>query len=375
MAKRKKAVIEFIMFIYHRIKASYFTLILSVFFNYCVGQTTVSIPVKITNVHQDSISRKAETLPEIKGDFHDTEYPVNPISGVVRTVLQDKKGNIWFGTQNGLCRYAKNGLVYYVLRDWNGQTVTVHVIIEDKAGNIWIGYGGGIAKYDGNYFTVYHEKDILTVGGLWSMAMDKKGILWIGTTQGGYTFDGKALSPVKISDVKTDSIKGVSTTRMINSIIADIDGNIWFVSNGEIYSYDGNTLTNISKKDGLQSNFANQIVESKDGKFWVATTSGLFRYDGNSLTNITENVIKKDDGIGCVFEERNGTLWLSVNKRDIYSFNGKEFTKIDSKIGDFKLFPFTIYQDRQDRLWFVGLRGAYRFENNNFIGITRNGPW
>lgn len=363
------------MFIFHRIKASYFTLILSVFFNSCVGQTTVSIPVKVTNVHQDSISRRAETLPEIKGDFHDTEYPENPISGVVRTVLQDKKGNIWFGTQNGLCRYDKNGLVYYVLRDWNGQTVTVHVIIEDKAGNIWIGYGGGIAKYDGNYFTVYHEKDILTVGGLWSMAMDKKGILWIGTTQGGYTFDGKALSPVEISDVKTDSTKGVSTTKMINSIIADIDGNIWFVSNGEIYSYDGNTLTNISKEDGLQSNVVNQIVESKDGKFWVATTSGLFRYDGNSLTNITENLIKNDDVIGCIFEDRNGALWLSVNKRDIYSYNGKEFTKIESQIGDFKLFPFTIYQDRQDRLWFVGLRGAYRFENNNFISITRNGPW
>lgn len=363
------------MFIYHRIKASYLTLILSLFFNLCVEQIKASVPVKVTKYHQDSISIKAETMPEIKADFPDAEYPVNPISGVVRTVFQDKKGNLWFGTQNGLCRYDKDGLVYFVLKDWNGQTVTVHVIFEDKAGNVWIGYGGGIAKYDGNYFTVYHEKDILTKGGLWSMAMDRKGILWIGTTQGVYTFDGKTLSPFEIPEGKIDTTLGAGTAKMIHSIIEDSKGKMWFATNGGVYIYDGDTLTSISKKDGLQCDYVRQIIESTAGDFWIKTTTGLFRYNGNSLTNITEKLIKNDDGIGCILEDRNGALWFSVNKRDIYNYNGKEFTKIESKIGNFRLFPFTIYQDKQDRLWFVGLRGAYRFENNTFINVSRNGPW
>jgi hypothetical protein len=74
---------------------------------------------------------------------------------------------------NLVFRYDKNGLVYFVLKDYRGQKVTVHVIIEDKIGNIWIGYDRGIAKFDGNYFTMYYEKmkkNRRTLG----MTMDKR---------------------------------------------------------------------------------------------------------------------------------------------------------------------------------------------------------
>ncbi len=363
------------MYIYHRINASYFTLILSFLFNSCVGQISESIPVKITKIHKDSISLKAETQPEYRNSVHDKDYQGNQISGVIRTVFQDSKGNFWFGTQSGLCRYDKNGLVYFVLKDYNGQKVTVHVIIEDKIGNIWIGYDRGIAKFDGNYFTMYYEKDIMKIGGLWSMTMDKKGILWIGTTQGVYTFDGEKFSPFEIPEGEINPDAGISTTKMIHSILEDSKGKIWFATNGGVYIYDGTTLTNISEKEGLQSNFVGQIIESKDGNFWISTSKELFKYDGNTVINVTENLLNQNEGIGCVLEDKNGTLWFNANKRDIYSYSNKVFTKIESKVGEFKPFPFTIYQDNQDRLWFVGLKGAYRLENNTFINVNRNGPW
>lgn len=363
------------MFKYHRIKAGFFTLILSFLFNSCVGQISESIPVKTTKIHQDSISLKAETLPEFRNDPHDKEYQGNQISGVIRTVFQDSKENLWFGTQNGLCRNNKDGLVYFELKDSNGQNVTVHVILEDKIGNIWIGYGGGIAKFDGNFFTVFHEKNILTTRGLWSMTIDNRGLLWIGTTQGVYTFDGEKLSPFAIPDGKINPSMGISTTKMIHSIIEDSKGKMWFATNGGVYIYNGTALTNLSEKEGLQSNFVNQIIESKEGNFWISTSKGIYKYNEYSLINITEKLIGNEDGIGCIYEDKKGTLWFSVNKRTIYSYDGKAFTKIKSKESDFTPFPFQIYQDRQERLWFVGFKGAYRYENNNFINVNRNGPW
>ena len=38
-------------------------------------------------------------------------------------------------------------------------------------------------------------------------------------------------------------------------------------------------------------------------------------------------------------------------------------------------FPFQIYQDKQDQMWFVGFKGAYRYEKSTFINVNRNGPW
>mgnify|MGYP006197492399 CR=1 FL=1 len=363
------------MSLFQIVKSSFFVFVYALMLNSCQGQNTEPIPVKATIFHKDSISLRAETLPEFRNSVHDKDYQGNQISGVVRTVFQDSKENLWFGTQNGLARYDKSGLVYFDLLDSNGQSVTVHVILEDKTGTIWIGYGGGIAKYDGQYFTVFHEKEILKRTGLWSMTMDTKGLLWIGTTDGVYTFDGEALTPFEIPEGEINPSRGISTTKMIHCIIEDSKGKMWFATNGGVYIYDGKILKNISEKDGLQSKFVGQIIESKDGNYWISTTTGIFKYNGNKLINITEKLIGKEGGIDCIFEDTKGVIWFSVNKRDIYSYDGKVFTKIKNKENDFTPFPFQIYQDKEERLWFVGFKGAYRFENDSFVNITRNGPW
>jgi ligand-binding sensor domain-containing protein len=182
---------------------------------------------------------------------------------------------------------------------------------------------------------------------------------------------------------------------MIHDITEDSKGNMWFATNGGAYRFDGKTLTNVSAKDQLLSNFVNQIIERADGTFWISTVNGLFLYDGTSFKSITEKLLGKDVGVGCIFEDNIGTIWFTANKHDIYNYDGKTFQKIEAKIkisdhtvlpfevnqdqqkqeGHFSPFPFQIYQDRQQRLWFVGFKGAYRFENNAFVNVTRNGPW
>jgi ligand-binding sensor domain-containing protein len=363
-----------------RIKIFCLSVISSLFITSCVGQIEKNtaqlkfIPEQI-KILADNISLKAETLPEFRVDPHDKEYQGNQISGVVRTVFQDKKGDFWFGTQNGLCRYNKNGLVYFKIKDKNNQGVCVYTIIADKFGNVWIAFDGGIGKYDGTYFTIYYEKDILTKSGIWSLAADRSGMIWIGTTQGVYTFDGEALTPFEIPEGKVDPTKGVSTSKMIHSIMEDNKGNMWFATNGGAYMFDGNILKNISEQGGLQSNFVNKIIENAHGKYWISTSKGLFQYDGNSFYNLTEKLLGKDEGVGYIFEDKNGTIWFTANKRDIYSYNGETFQKIQIKEGEFSPMPFQIYQDQLDRLWFVGFKGAYRLDNNAFVNVTRFGPW
>jgi ligand-binding sensor domain-containing protein len=63
--------------------------------------------------------------------------------------------------------------------------------------------------------------------------MDKRDAL-IGTTQGVYTFDGEKFSSFEI--LKEDkSDVGVSTTKMVHSIIQDSKGKMWFATNGGVY--------------------------------------------------------------------------------------------------------------------------------------------
>ena len=112
---------KYILLTIFKTKAICLSILCSLGMSSCAGQIENKfsqlyfIPEQ-TKIHADSISLKAETLPEYRVDVHDKDYQGNQISGVVRTVLQDSKGNFWFGTQNGLCRKDKNGLVYFDLK-------------------------------------------------------------------------------------------------------------------------------------------------------------------------------------------------------------------------------------------------------------------
>lgn len=115
-------------------------------------------------------------------------------NNVVFSMLEDKNGNLWFGTYGG-------GVNKLVLSDTEGSkqkaTFTrftekeglsndfVFSMLEDKNGNLWFGTsGGGVNKYDGKYFTHFTEKEGLSNNVVLSILEDKKGNLWFGTRFG-----------------------------------------------------------------------------------------------------------------------------------------------------------------------------------------------
>jgi hypothetical protein len=71
----------------------------------------------------------------------------------VHCSLQDKAGNLWFGTTaNGVYKYDGKSFVQFTAA--NGLTSnSVNHILEDKAGKIWIGTAARLVLYDGKTFT------------------------------------------------------------------------------------------------------------------------------------------------------------------------------------------------------------------------------
>ena len=67
----------------------------------------------------------------------------------VRSILEDSKGNIWFGSHNeGVCLLHKGEYRYFTTENGlsNNQ---VRNIYEDKNGIIWFECGEGLSIYDG----------------------------------------------------------------------------------------------------------------------------------------------------------------------------------------------------------------------------------
>ncbi len=61
----------------------------------------------------------------------------------------------------------------------------VFTIIEDTKGNLWFGTSdGGVTEYDGTSFTNYTRQQGLANNTVWAITEDNDGNLWFGTQEG-----------------------------------------------------------------------------------------------------------------------------------------------------------------------------------------------
>ena len=90
----------------------------------------------------------------------DTSFLLKFTTGV-RSVLEDSKGNIWFGShQEGVCLFDGKKLTYFTVKDGlsNNQ---IRSIYEDSNRTIWFEGGEGISSFDGKRIITHHIKNYI----------------------------------------------------------------------------------------------------------------------------------------------------------------------------------------------------------------------
>lgn len=66
---------------------------------------------------------------------------------------------------------------------------------------------------------------------------------------------------------------------VVNRIVRDSSGFLWFCTEEGLSRFDGYAFTNYGTEQGLPHSFVNDLLETRAGEFWVATNAGLVRFD------------------------------------------------------------------------------------------------
>nr|WP_290935754.1 two-component regulator propeller domain-containing protein [Haliscomenobacter sp.] len=128
--------------------------------------------------------------------------------GDITCMLQDKNGNIWFGTNGGgVSKYDGKFFTHFTEKEGLSNNI-VQSILEDKSGNIWFGtWGGGVSRLsrEGTSFTHFTEKEGLSNNIVQSILEDKSGNIWFGTFGGGVSRLSREENSLPILPKKKDS--------------------------------------------------------------------------------------------------------------------------------------------------------------------------
>lgn len=314
----------------------------------------------------------------------------------VQCGLQDKAGNLWFGTNaDGVYCYDGKSFTNFTRKDGLCHN-DVLCLLEDRSGNIWLGTRGGLCRYkptaDKSGKKIFTNIPIsasskdFTNNFVWTIMQDRTEKIWIGTNEGVYLYDPvidhKDSIPFKpfLNDDRISN-KNNLKLQVVQKIVEDKKGDIWFASGdfeGEgICNFDGTTLVNF-KPDSIKS--FRSILETKNGDLlFFATKQGAFRYDGKTFTNFIEKTELKNETITAALEDKKGNLWFGTDNNCIdgegnggaYCFNGNSLKVFTTKDGLAHNSVFCILQDKDGNIWF-GTRnmGVSSYDGKVFTDYT-----
>ena len=273
--------------------------------------------------------------------------------------------------------FAQNNYHFRTLTTADGLSQSsVIAIHQDKLGQMWFGTRDGLNKYDGNSFTVYHNKptDSLSISNndILSIQEDSSGSIWIGTYNGLNKYDPVTNSFQRYFHNTNSSSLADNTIWTIE----EINDEIWIgTSNGlSIYNKKTNSFNSVyhdqNNPNSLRDNYVLSILKTKDGDIWVGTAKGLCKLVRRENTNFTfktyENKVSYNKNENSLFvqdliEDSYKNIWIASKTSGLYKIEPnsdalisyKETKELDNFDTDFRAMSF----DDKGNLWLGSYSG------------------
>jgi signal transduction histidine kinase/ligand-binding sensor domain-containing protein len=210
----------------------------------------------------------------------------NYTNSAITALYDDRKGNIWIGSEKGLQIYNKalKTSIRFSNNENDPHSISpkqVNCIFEDCYGSIWIGTDfGGLNLFDKSTkkFTrfIYDRKNpgSISNNNVKVIYEDKHKNLWIGTHGGGLNKldrDKKIFTRYSVKDGLANDV--------IYGILEDDNNNLWLSTNAGLckFNYTHQNIRNYSVHEGLQSNEfnTNAYYKSRSGEMFFGGISGF----------------------------------------------------------------------------------------------------
>lgn len=235
----------------------------------------------------------------------------SPIDGLsqatILNIWQDHLGFMWFATEDGLNKF--DGVSFKIYKHLSSDSTTlsgnyVKRIVEDKDGDFWVGTWNGLNLLDRNtdsFIHYFHDKsdpNSLSHNNVNELELDAEGNLWIGTENGILSFFNKPRNHF-------DHFPNPLHSSRVNDIFLDSRNRFWIAyEDKQVYIFDLETKQYTTPIDQVPSEVLS-LFEDSFGRIWMGTSEdGIYIFDPKgSLINHLEHY----PGVPGVL--KNNTTW------------------------------------------------------------------
>ncbi len=282
----------------------------------------------------------------------------------ISTLFEDSRHDVWAGTWGGgITRFSGDELKTYC-RENGLQDDEIWCISEDVEGNILIGTNEhGISLFKGEGFVTITEEDGLINKQVWAILQDDRENFWFGTNNGITVYNPEAAAGERFTHFTSEDY---SIGDQIRFLRKDKDGHIWIGTDG-MGTFQYNTREDRFNYSFLINSYNKQMIVTAmeidgDNNLWVGTTDGLIFYDidKREVQFLTQSYGLAGNEISCIYNDSQGLIWVGSTGKGLSRIEGADIRTL-SLDDDFT--PKCMVEDMKGNLW-IGTEGQGVFIYN-----------
>ena len=284
--------------------------------------------------------------------------PVPALDGnVVLQVFEDREGNYWIGTEaSGL--HVLRPVKFRTEASLAEQALTA--VVESGAGTVWVGtQREGLRLFERGAVRTPAAPEALTSPVILSLAPGTKGSVWAGTPDGlnHVTATGAVQRITSANGLPDDYIQALAN---------DGDAGVWIGTRRGLVHLRGTQTEVFTRAEGLGGDLVGALLQTREGDLWIATSGGLSQREPNG--KITNYRLPGGPGVGVITamtEAGGGHFWVGTSKGLVLRwldgafvpvFGSEASVPIDGMLADEQGFLWVRTQLGLDRLPIHGLQ-------------------
>ena len=279
------------------------------------------------------------------------------VSDDVHCLLQDREGNLWFGTQGGGLNRLREG-VFVTLSTREGLPHrNVAAVFEDSEGTLWIGTsGGGLLSRAEGVWRQWGRAQGLGSEAIMTVSEDQSGRIWVGTgNAGAYWLDDDRFRRLQID--------GADPIPAVFSLVAAPAGGMWVGGTGGAIWSDGERAERLTEVPGERPWMTTHMLRDSQGSVWIGSIrSGLMRVEDGTPELFTPTEGLANDGALALHIDPAGALWIGTYGGGLQRLLNGDFATARARDGLCEDVIYSILEDGSGALWLGGNRGVCRVE-------------
>lgn len=275
-------------------------------------------------------------------------------------LLADRHGTIWLATVGqGLWQLGPGGISGRATVQNGLLSDGIWSLLEDREGNLWVGTHEGLNRLSRHVVTPLVDLGITS-----SIARGVGNLIWAASSDGLIRFT-----------VDTDNTPARTTFPIagLRTLHANPYGDVWVASRNGLYRFSDGTFTPVRSGTGAAFSQVTAMTADHDRVVWFADAEqGLWRWVAGHVSPAPDAYVVAGRRIKVMRTDANGTLWMAFESGtllarttdDVFTTYGKEDGLPHETI-------LGLWDDAETGFWVAGSHGLSHLEGRRFVTIDR----